>query len=48
VSLLTGSEPVFGALFAVFWLGETLSPIAWLGGALIVLSALWAARHKAI
>jgi len=41
VGLLMGSEPAFGALFAVFWLGEQLSPSAWLGGALIVGAALW-------
>lgn len=41
VGLLMGSEPAFGALFAVFWLGEQLSPTAWLGGALIVGAALW-------
>lgn len=41
VGLLMGSEPAFGALFAVFWLGEQLSPAAWLGGALIVGAALW-------
>lgn len=41
VALLTGSEPAFGALFAVLWLGETLSPVAWVGGALIVLAAWW-------
>ena len=32
VSLLMGSEPAFGALFAVLWLGESLSPLAWGGG----------------
>ncbi len=41
VSLLMGSEPAFGALFAVLWLGESLSPLAWGGGGLIVLAALW-------
>ena len=39
--MLTGSEPVFGALFAVLWLGERLSLAGWLGGGLIVLAALW-------
>lgn len=43
VALLTGSEPVFGALFATLWLGERLGPSAWLGGALIVGASLWAA-----
>jgi drug/metabolite transporter (DMT)-like permease len=41
VALLTSSEPVFGALFAVLWLGEQLSLSGWLGGGLIVLAALW-------
>lgn len=41
VALLTSSEPAFGALFAVWWLGESLSPMGWLGAALIVLAALW-------
>ena len=40
VGLLTSSEPAFGALFAVFWLGEQLSVTGWLGGALIVSAAL--------
>lgn len=42
VALLTSSEPVFGALFAVFWLGESLSVAGWLGGGLMVVAALWA------
>lgn len=41
VALLTSSEPAFGALFAVLWLGESLSVSGWLGGGLIVLAALW-------
>jgi drug/metabolite transporter (DMT)-like permease len=41
VALLTSSEPAFGALFAVLWLGEGLSFAGWLGGGLIVLAALW-------
>lgn len=41
VALLTSSEPAFGALFAVLWLGESLSLQAWVGGGLIVLAALW-------
>ena len=39
VSLLMGSEPVFGALFAVYWLGEVVSGWGWLGGLLIVVAA---------
>ena len=46
VALLTSSEPAFGALFAVWWLGESLSPMGWLGGALIVLAALWTTLRR--
>lgn len=46
VSLLMGSEPVFGAIFAVLFLRESLSISAWIGGALIVLSSLWAIQKK--
>jgi len=42
VSLLMGSEPVFGALFAILWLGESVSLLGWTGGALIVGAAWWA------
>ncbi len=41
VSLLMGSEPLFGALFAVLWLSEELSLQAWIGGLLIVAATLW-------
>lgn len=41
VSLLMGSEPLFGALFAVLWLNEQLSLQAWFGGLLIVGATLW-------
>ncbi|MEJ8851937.1 DMT family transporter [Variovorax rhizosphaerae] len=41
VSLLMGSEPVFGALVAVHWLGEDIRPLGWLGGLLIVAAAMW-------
>ena len=46
VALLTSSEPAFGALFAVFWLGEGLGAAGWLGGALIVAAALWTAARR--
>lgn len=46
VALLTSSEPAFGALFAVLWLGESLNPMGWLGGALIVLAALWTTLRR--
>lgn len=35
VGLLTGTV-AWGALFAVAWLGESLGPQGWLGGALVV------------
>jgi len=41
-ALILTSEPVFGALFAVFIAGEMLSLQAWLGGAVIVGSIIWA------
>lgn len=41
VTLLLGSEPLWGALFAVFWLGEALTPAGWLGGLMIAGAALW-------
>ncbi len=40
VSLLMGSEPAFGALFAYYWLGETLSATQWLGGTLILAATI--------
>jgi drug/metabolite transporter (DMT)-like permease len=47
VGLLMGSEPAFGALFAVLWLGEGLSAAGWAGGALIVAAALWTLTRRA-
>ena len=46
VGLLTSSEPAFGALFAVLWLGEHLSVTGWVGGALIVGAALWTMARR--
>jgi drug/metabolite transporter (DMT)-like permease len=45
VALLTSSEPAFGALFAVLWLGESLSLSGWIGGGLIVAAALWTTAY---
>ncbi|WP_144142705.1 DMT family transporter [Paraburkholderia sp. BCC1884] len=42
VSLLMGSEPAFGALFASIWLGERISATAWMGGGLIVAASILA------
>lgn len=46
VALLTSSEPAFGALFAVLWLGESLGVTGWVGGGLIVLAALWTSARR--
>jgi drug/metabolite transporter (DMT)-like permease len=46
VGVLMGSEPAFGALFAVVWLGEALTAWGWLGGALIVGAALWTMAQR--
>ncbi|MAF14795.1 MAG: EamA family transporter [Marinomonas sp.] len=40
VALLMGSEPLFGALFAMLWLGESLYLIQWLGALLIIASVM--------
>ena len=40
VALLMGSEPLFGALFAMLWLGESLSLVQWLGALLIIVSVM--------
>ena len=41
VALLLGSEPLWGALFAVLLLGESLGNHGWIGGLMIAGSALW-------
>jgi drug/metabolite transporter (DMT)-like permease len=42
VSLLMGSEPAFGAIFASAWLGEHVSMAGWIGGGMIVAASLLA------
>lgn len=42
VSLLMGSEPAFGALFASVWLGEHVSTAGWIGGGMIIAASLMA------
>lgn len=44
VALLMGSEPLWGALIAVIWFGDRLTPQGWIGGLLIVASAWWVTR----
>jgi drug/metabolite transporter (DMT)-like permease len=46
VSLLMGSEPLWGALIAAVWMGERLTPNGWLGGLLIVASCVWVGRQR--
>ena len=46
VGLLMGSEPVWGALFAMLWLGERLDAAGWAGGALMLAAALWTLRAR--
>jgi drug/metabolite transporter (DMT)-like permease len=46
VSLLMGSEPAFGAIFAVWWLGEYIGPLGWFGGSLVVVASLYATLPK--
>ncbi|WP_028238365.1 DMT family transporter [Stutzerimonas azotifigens] len=47
VSMLMGTEPLFGALFASLWLDEQLGAGGWAGGLLLVLASLWAVRLTA-
>ncbi|GAA4429696.1 DMT family transporter [Acidovorax lacteus] len=46
VGLLMGSEPAWGAMFAVLWLGESLSVQGWMGAGLIVAAAFWTLRQR--
>ncbi|WP_298231364.1 DMT family transporter [uncultured Azohydromonas sp.] len=48
VSLLMGCEPVFGALFALLWLGEPLTWQVYSGGSLIVLATWWATTPQPV
>jgi len=44
VSLLMGSEPLFGAIIAGIWLDERLSVQGWIGGLLIMFATLGTVR----
>ena len=46
VSLLMGAEPAFGALFAVWWLGEDIGAMGWFGGSLIIMASIYATVPK--
>jgi drug/metabolite transporter (DMT)-like permease len=48
VSLLMGSEPVFGALIAVHGFGERIGAWGWAGGLLIVLAAWWVTMPQSV
>jgi drug/metabolite transporter (DMT)-like permease len=47
-SVLMGSEPAFGAIFAMVWLGESLSLLQLAGGGLIVIATLLASVKQKI
>lgn len=46
VSLLMGSEPLFGAIFAIIWLNESLTPLQIFGGILIFFSVVITSLQK--
>ncbi len=46
VSLLMGSEPVFGALFAMAWLNESIHYQGWAGLTIIILSCIGITRVR--
>lgn len=45
-ALIYSLEPVFAAIAAYFWIGETLGPRALFGGALVIAAVIWAERHS--
>lgn len=47
VALLMGSEPLWGALIAMLWMGERMTAQGWLGGLMIVGAAWWVTRRTA-
>jgi drug/metabolite transporter (DMT)-like permease len=46
-SFLMAMEPVFGVLFGVLWLSEVLTPLQWLGCALVIMSTYLVLRKTA-
>ena len=46
VSLLMGSESLFGAIFAIIWLNESLTPLQIFGGSLIFVSVVITSLQK--
>lgn len=45
VSLLMGSEPIFGGIFAMLWLNEPITLQSWIGGVLIFASCILASNN---
>lgn len=45
-ALLMGSEPLFGALFSMLWLGEVLSYLQWMGAAILLFAVFTASLKK--
>jgi len=45
VAILMGSEPLFGAVFAMAWLGEVLTGLQALGALLILVSVILASKR---
>ncbi|MFJ3487328.1 DMT family transporter [Pseudomonas sp. NPDC090202] len=45
VSLLMGSEPIFGGIFAMLWLNEPITVQSWIGGILIFSSCILASKN---
>lgn len=45
-SLLMGSEPLFGALFSILWLGESFTLIQWAGAAILLTAIAKASTSK--
>jgi drug/metabolite transporter (DMT)-like permease len=45
-SLLMGSEPLFGAMFAILWLGEDFTILQLIGGILILVSVIFASLQN--
>jgi drug/metabolite transporter (DMT)-like permease len=48
VSLLMGSEPFFGALFAILWLGESFNFIQIIGACIILACIFYATSNSAV
>jgi drug/metabolite transporter (DMT)-like permease len=45
-TIILATEPLWGAAFAYVALGEQLSPVALLGGAIVVASCVWSSLGR--